>query len=329
MILQNLRDAAVGGPSPAHARKIVWPEGRRFAFTIVDDTELSTVANTAPVYDLLGSLGVFTTKTVWPLGFRQPPRFGGGTLEDPDYLRWVRDLADGGFEIALHGATDHPSLRDQTVSAIDAFRERLGADPRVHVNHFGQTEALYWGDARLDGASRQLYRGVNRALRRVEHYYGHVEGSPYFWGDVSRERIEYVRNYTFPDIRTSLADPLMPYHDPRRPYVNFWFSSSDAPEAGPFCELMNERNQDRLVEEGGACILYTHFAFGFMQDGSLNPRFETLMRRLAALPGWFVPVSTMLDHLREQDGWRPQPSVKEISRLQRRWLRARMIHGRL
>ena len=309
---------------------IAWPDGKRFALTVVDDTELSTVANVGPVYELLGSLGINTTKTVWPSGFSRPPRFGGGTLDDPEYLRWVRELRDGGFEIALHGATDHPSLRAETVAAIDSFRDRLGADPRVHVNHFGQTEALYWGDARLDGLSKLAYRGANRALRRVEHYYGHVEGSPYFWGDVARDRIEYVRNYTFHDVRTTRADPLMPYHDPRRPYVRFWFSSSDAPEAPHFCDLLSEENQDRLCEEGGACIVYTHFAFGFTDgDGALNPRFEALVRRLASLPGWFVPVSTLLDHLKRQDGWRPDPPLADIRRLQSRWLRGRMRSGRL
>jgi hypothetical protein len=308
---------------------IQWPDGRRFAFTVVDDTEMSTMANVGPVYELLGSLGLLTTKTVWPSGFTRPPRFGGDTLEDPEYLRWVRDLASGGFEIALHGATDHPSLREETEAALDSFRDRLGADPRVHVNHFGQTEALYWGDARLDGVSKLAYKGVNRALRRMEHYYGHVEDSPYFWGDLAHERIEYVRNYTFPDIRTTRMDPLMPYHDPRRPYVQFWFSSSDAPEVPEFCDLLSERNQDRLVEEGGACIVYTHFAFGFTDNGGLNRRFESLMRRLATLPGWFVPVSTLLDYLRTQEGWRPEPPVEDIRKLQARWLRRRMIHGRL
>jgi hypothetical protein len=308
---------------------IQWPDGRRFAFTVVDDTELSTVANVGPVYDLLGSLGLFTTKTVWPLGFRQTPRFGGDTLEDPEYLRWVRELDAGGFEIASHGATDHPSLREDTRAALDNFRDRLGTDPRVHVNHFGQTEAVYWGDARLDGVSKLAYQGLNRALRRVEHYYGHVDDSPYFWGDLCRDRIEYVRNYTFPDVRTTRMDPLMPYHDPRRPYVKFWFSSSDAPEVPEFCDLLSERNQERLCEEGGACIVYTHFAFGFTDNGGLNKRFEYLIRRLAALPGWFVPVSTLLDHLKTQDGWRPEPPVEDIRRLQSRWLRRRMVHGRL
>jgi hypothetical protein len=330
MISERLRSVTNGNVSAStEARRLSWPAGKRFAFTVVDDTEMATIDNVGPVYDLLGSLGVHTTKTVWPCGFQRPPRFGGDTLDEPEYLRWIRSLADDGFEIAFHGATDHASLREGTVAALNSFRERLGADPRVHVNHFGQSEALYWGDARLDGLPKLAYRGVNRLLGRAEHYYGHDDRSPYFWGDICRDRVEYVRNYTFPGVLTTSMDALMPYHDPRRPYVNFWFSSSDAPRVEAFCDLLSEANQDRLCEEGGACIVYTHFAFGFTEAGTLHRRFEHLMRRLSALPGWFVPVSTLLDHLKVQEGWRPEPDIEEIRKLQMRWLRARMLHGRL
>src|SRR4029450_2735420 len=105
---------------------VEWPEGKRFAFSIVDDTESSTVENTKPVYDLLESLGIRITKTVWPLGFTQKPVFGGGTLEDPDYRAWVLDLQRAGCEIAFHGATDHSSAREETVPALGLLRGGRG-----------------------------------------------------------------------------------------------------------------------------------------------------------------------------------------------------------
>jgi len=161
-----LNDGAMDGES-----RLEWPEGKRFAFTIVDDTDASTVENTKPVYDLLESCGIRTTKTVWPLGFTQKPHFGGGTLEDPDYRAWVLDLQGAGFEIALHGATDHPSTREETRRALDYFREVLGHDPRLHANHFGQAEGMYWGEARLNGLPRLVYRTANAVLRlaRIPH----------------------------------------------------------------------------------------------------------------------------------------------------------------
>jgi len=322
------RDDAVVCASEEGRAAIEWPDGKRFALTIVDDTEGSTLENVPPVYDLLRSLGLVTTKTVWPLGFRRTPRFGGGTLGDEAYRDWVLELAQSGFEVALHGGTDHSSTREETIAAIDRFREVIGADPRVHVNHFGQREGMYWGDARLDGLPAAAYRAATRLLRSDDRYYGHVEGSEYFWGDVCRERIEYVRNFTTPGVNTLRFDPLMPYHDPRRPYVRFWFSSSEAPDRDGFCRLLSDRNQDRLVAEGGLCIVYTHFAFGFSDGGRVDPRFRRTIERLADLPGWFAPVSTILDHIRTRPGWRPEPPVHDIRRIQRRWLRGRLRHGR-
>jgi hypothetical protein len=308
--------------------RVEWPEGKRFAFTIVDDTEASTVENTKPVYDLLESCGIRTTKTVWPLGFSRKPLYGGGTLEDPDYRAWVLELQAAGFEIALHGATDHSSTREETRRALDLFREVVGHDPRLHANHFGQAENIYWGEARLDGLPRLVYRAANAVLRRHARYFGHVEGSEYFWGDLCHDRIEYVRNFSFPRLNTLRADPLMPYHDPRRPYVRFWFSASETPGLDSFCALLAAEEQDRLVEEGGACIAYTHFGFGFAESGRPHPRFARVVERLAGLPGWFVPASTLLDYLRSQADWQAQPGMGRLRALERRWLLSKLRRGR-
>src|SRR5690606_40955769 len=44
-----------------------WPQGKRFAFSIIDDTDVATVANVRPIYRLLERLGLRATKTVWPV----------------------------------------------------------------------------------------------------------------------------------------------------------------------------------------------------------------------------------------------------------------------
>jgi hypothetical protein len=43
--------------------------------------------------------------------------------------------------------------------------------------------------------------------------------------------------------------------------------------------------------------MYTHFAYGFVEDGRLDSRFRHLMTRLAKKNGWFVPVGQLLDYL--------------------------------
>jgi len=254
-------------------RRITWPEGKQFAFTIIDDTDRSTVENVGPIYRLLKELGLRTTKTVWPLAPTQTPAYGGQTLEEPAYRDWVRQLAAQRFEIAFHGATDHSSPRTAVIESLDRFRSVLGQAPRMYVMHGPQKEALYWGEQRLDGPSRTLYRLGQQLAGRAEQFLGHVEGSPYFWGDICRDRITYVRNFVFRDVNTLSRDPIMPYHDPRRPYVPYWFSASEGGSIRSFCELLREENQDRLVSEGGACIAYTHFASGFTREGRPDVRF--------------------------------------------------------
>ena len=39
--------------------------------------------------------------------------------------------------------------------------------------------------------------------------------------------IEQVRNFVFSDINTLKSCPYMPYQDPTKPYVNYWFASSE------------------------------------------------------------------------------------------------------
>ncbi len=198
------------------AQAIPWPEGKPFAFTIVDDTDEATVELVGPVYDLLTDLGFRTTKTVWPLDPLGTPLCGGQSLQDPQYRDWILELERRGFEIALHGTADETSTRERTLLGLDTYREILGRDPVMHITHNYQGEALYWGAHRLDGALRGVYKLASRFGGVPHEPNGHAEQDPRFWGDYCRDRIKYVRNYVYEDIVTTDADPLMPYTDPRR-----------------------------------------------------------------------------------------------------------------
>ncbi len=309
--------------------KIAWPQDKRFAFTIIDDTDLSTAENIGPVYDFLYENGFITTKTVWPLSPQGVPIGGGDSLENDGYRNLILDLKAKGFEIALHGVSDESSPRHRIIEGLKKFEDVIGYAPRIHVNHTGQADCIYWGADRFDGAVKLIYNLARKYLIGSDSkFYGQAEDSAYFWGDLCLEKITFVRNFIFNDINTLKMDPLMPYHDPRRPYVPYWFSASAGFNLEEFCRLLNERNQDRLLEEGGACIAYTHLAFGFYKDGKLNPRFVELMRRLAGLPGWFVPVSTLLDYIGEHKGWRSVNGGRyALSGMQWRWLLQKIRRG--
>lgn len=298
-----------------------FPGGARFAFTILDDTDDATEANVGPVYALLRELGMGATKTIWPVACPEGSAlfFAGHTLDDPGYEAFVRRLAADGFELAFHGATMESSTRDRVERALARYREVAGAWPRVHANHGHNRENLYWGPARVDLPPVRWFYALTNGHPR-DWFQGHVEGSPFWWGDLCRDRIEYVRNLTFDDVNLLNVNPTLPYRDPRRPLARWWFSATDAADGAEFCAVVDEAAQDRLEAEGGVCILATHLGKGYAQDGRVHPRIEALLRRLAAKGGWFPGVAALLDWLRERHGDRTLPAG-EWRRMQLAWAR--------
>jgi len=306
--------------------KITWPDNKQFAFSIFDDTDYASVENVGPVYSFLDDLGITTTKSVWPIKGMDQPRCGGATCEDSAYLEWLQSLQKRGFEIAYHGATFHTSARADIDRALERFRELFGQNPRSMANHSENRENIYWGSRRLTGANRLAYNLLT-GFRYSRKYLGHVENSPHFWGDLCRERVKYVRNFIYPETNTLKACPSMPYHDPSRPYVNYWFAASEGPEIESFNRTLSEQAQDELEIEGGACLMYTHLACGFCDNEVLNRRFTELMTRLSKKNGWFAPVGTLLDYLLEKRG-RRIITPAERRRLERKWLAHKIRVGR-
>jgi hypothetical protein len=310
-----------------------WPQGKSFAFSIFDDTDCATLNNIRPVYELLDRLGVHTTKSVWPLAPRDaadPAKHAGGaTCAIDAYLDWLQTLQRQGFEIGYHNATYHSSKREDTLLAFRRFNEAFGEMPRTMANHQTNTENIYWGAKRLSGIRRAAYILLRYPYERLfngrwpKSYKGEREDSSYFWGDLCKQHIKYVRNFVYRGVNTLKACPYMPYHDPQRPYVNFWFASSDGRDVQHFNELLTARSQEKLEAEGGACIVYTHFGKGFCEDGTLNRQFVEQMKSLSARNGWFVPVSTLLDFMLDRK------NVMEISDSQRARIEMRWIYDKL
>ena len=154
---------------------IEFPDDRRFAFTILDDTDDATTENLGPIYKLLHEIGMRTTKTVWAVDCPpelQGPFFAGATLQDAEYLAFVKELVQEGFELAFHNATMGSSPRQRTIDALDVLRTEFGELPTVHCNHGLNRENLYWGINRyrtpgLRGSTRSLAveRGEIRGRR--------------------------------------------------------------------------------------------------------------------------------------------------------------------
>ncbi len=303
-------------------KTLPFPQGKRFAFAVIDDTDVATVANVAPVYALLEQLGLCATKTVWPVACPEGSAafHQSQTLEDADYLAFARDLQRRGFELTWHGATMESSRRPRTLRALDRFREAFGHYPRIHVSHSANLENPYWGIGRLD----------NPLLRRLLwwkhpiHFGGHVEGSEYWWGDRCAEHIRYGRNLTFDELNLLRVNPTLPYRDPRRPLVRYWFSAADAEDADEFITLLAPERLDRLQGEGGVCIVATHFGKGFARDGEVEPAVRERLEDLARRPGWFVNTGELLDWLRQNGSGGTLPR-SEWNHMQWRWARDLVI----
>jgi len=284
----------VKGESAAVQR---FPGNARFAFTILDDTDDSTVENVRPVYDLLAELGFRTTKTAWPLDCPEGSRLylAGETLADAEYLAFVRSLVATGFEMAYHGATMETSTRDRTERGLQSFKTLLGVSPKIYCNHGQNLENVYWGSARYRSAPIRVPIAFMERLLSRPRYFGHIPGSPYFWGDLCRSQFRFVRNFAFATLNHGLIPPCGPYRLESTPWVTYWFNTADAPDAAAFKRLVTPQNIRRLDENGGICILSTHLGKRFSKGGRVDPEIEDTLRYIASLPGWFRPVSEVLE----------------------------------
>lgn len=301
--------------------KIKWPNNKKFAFTIVDDTDNSTVENVKPVYDLLYKYGIITTKTAWVYAPRD--KFTGQYILDDKYLNFILDLENKGYEIGLHNVGSGNFERKEIIEGLELFKEKLGFHPRLQINHASNTDNIYWGSNRYQFLLSKI---INLIYGDKRKYYGTNDKSKYFWGDICKKNIKYIRNYTFNNINTLKYDPLMPYIDKSKDkYSNYWFSSSDGHTVEEFNNLLKEENIDKLEHEGGACIVYTHFASNFINnEGKLNEEFIKKIKYLSSKDGWFVPTSILLDYLLSNNEQRYASKIY-LNRLDCRWVLDRVI----
>jgi len=305
-----------------------FPEGKTFAFTILDDTDNATVQNVKPVYDLLYKLGLRTTKSLWIY----PPRddFGGQCTEDQKYLNFLLKLQAQGFELCSHCVGSGAFSRQEIISGFERFRELFGNYPQVHANHANNPDNLYWRPQdRFHFPLNYIIAFLKRIKQTGQDQGGHIESSTHFWGDWAKRHLQFIRDLTFNDINTISCDPRMPYRQLKKEkYSNYWFSSSDGHTVREFNELTNPRNIDKLEQEGGVCIIYTHFASGFVEQEQLNEKFAAQMKALASREkGWFVPVGQLLEYLqthKEETIDRPVTWGYRF-RTELRWLRDRIV----
>jgi hypothetical protein len=287
--------------------KLVWPpHPYRAGFCITDDTDAATFEQVKAVYDFLLAKGFRTTKTVW--AFKPIDRCGvppvpdsalrGVTLEDGSYLDYCRRLHEHGFEICLHGASAGNNTRQYTRQAFD-FLERNIAPSDTFICHSKNADNLYWEQK---VTSLPVFRWL------LKHHFRHscsgeVESSPFFWGDICREKINQIRLFRTRCLDTLKSSPFMPWFDPRKPYVNGWFAATKR----RIIDCAAERARETLKRNYGLTVLYQYlFRYADPDTLELDPRFTRaindiandsevlvdtvshIMRRLRLIQGLFV-----------------------------------------
>ncbi len=283
-----------------------YPDNKNFIFTIFDDTDVATVGNISPVYDFLHEIGMLTTKSVWPLHCSQNDSdfAGSQTLEDPSYADYIKKLSVKGFEIAFHGASMETSSRGITLKALKKFNKIMGFSPKSYACHAGNKENLYWGEDRFSFLIfKKLYKLLNN--KKNETYYGNNKKSKYFWGDICYDHFDYVRTFTYNNINLKKVSKNILYSSLQQPYIKSCFITSDADNVEEFNRLICTENQQRLETQRGICILSTHFGKGFVKNNVLHSQTRQLLEQLSKRNGWFVPVSNVLDFLKDQNKREP------------------------
>ena len=302
-------------------KKIVFPREAKFAFTIFDDTDNARIENIKPIYDLLADLGIKTTKSVWPLPVKPGDKFTGESLQDEAYLNFILALKQKGFEIALHNVGSGKFTRNEIINGLEEYKNKIGEYPNIHVNHSYNPDNIYWGYKRFGFPFKQLYKSKNN-----HQFYGEESDSPHFWADIFKEHCSYIRSHTFNGLNTLKFDPYMPYKEKaKEKFTNFWFSSTDTPDVDKFNQLVTPVSIDKLEAEQGVCILYTHFASGFCVNGKINNQFKSTLQYLAKKNALFIPVSPLLDLLRNNRG----PDKDYISKIQKLKLDFRFFKTRI
>jgi len=292
-----------------------WPKKKEFAFTIIDDTDNSNINNIKPIYDYLTSKNIKTTKTVWVYPSRD--RYTGQTLQNNNYYKFIKLLKSDGFDIQLHNVGSGNFSRTEIIKGLDEFKQKLGKYPNMHINHCSNSDNLYWGHKRFGMILRKTMQIIEGSKKR---FYGDEINSNYFWGDVAKEKIKFIRNRVFNGINTLKYDPKMPFREKRKIFSNYWFSSSDGHNLKQFNNLVTKSNIDKLKREKGLCIVYTHFASDFVdQQGKLDEIFKENINYLSKQNGWFVPANDILEYLLSQKK-KDYVSSSYINKLDLRWL---------
>lgn len=279
--------------------KISWlPDSYQAAITITDDPDNGDFCAFKTMYDFMMDIEFPVTRAMWVYKNIEPTgtphleiSFKAPLLTEPECLHYCKKLSEHGFEICLHGASCGNNDRLHTTSALTFLKNEIGESP-VYICHSKNAENLYWdaktANSHLEMRLLQLYT-KNRC-------FGDIADSNYFWGDICRENIKYIRMYRTRSFNTLAFNPSMPYHDFSKPFVNYWFSATK----GHIPHLFTGDNIDQLCQEEGVSILYQYLHKYVNENLVIHPEVKKSLQRVASDNRILkLPVSAILERLKQ------------------------------
>lgn len=278
--------------------KLSWlPDSFQAAVAITDDPDNSTFNKFKSIYDFLMNIGFPTTRAMWVYPKSEftgtPPLeidFTAPLLTEPECLQYCKKLQNNGFEICLHGASCGNNNRQKTLDALNFLQEQI-APSQVFICHSKNAENLYWDS---NTANLPIEKKILQ-LYTKNSCFGEDPTSKYFWGDICKERINFIRLYRTRSVNTLAFNPSMPYHDSSKPLVNYWFSATK----GYIPSLFSKPNINSLCKDNGASILYQYMHKYVNDDLSINKEVKETLERIADDSRILLkPVSFILNRLK-------------------------------
>lgn len=301
---------------------MIWPNGKKAAFAIIDDTDDAEMPGIADVYDLLMEYEIPTTKTVWVYPVKDTHLFRGNSLTaDPAYLAFIQKLLKNGYEIGLHNVGSGDFTRTEILGGLEEFKNLLGFYPTIHVNHSYNPDNIYGGDKRFSFPFDYLVRFL---YSNYTGFSGEVESSKHFWGDIHKRYIKFSRSYELDDLNL-LRHCQFPYYDKKySDYCNLFYPSVFCPNQDLFNARITDRNLQKLILQNGCSIIYTHFGYYTERDGIQQDFYNSLDLLKKYSPDiWFAPVGKVLSYLENANG------VRSITRGHKFLLEAKTLATRV
>jgi hypothetical protein len=277
-----------------------YPDGRRFAFTVVHDADSAFSERLAPLFDVFDELGFRITASVFAFWadwarrgsiwseWRQSSAFTAPIavpLCDPVERRFYQDLAARGHEVALHSPSDTSSTPADIVDAFELFKATFDHFPTVYTEHSSLSNKDAQSNEGSDPRSPYYCRDLLLAY------------DPWIWvdGEGALRDDEDGKYFEIPPTASPLNLHANAQYGLMKAFVRTGRWSRG--DADGFLETYSEENIDTIERDGGMALVYTHLDYGWLDPRTRRMRtdVEARLRYLAAKPGWFAPAGEILE----------------------------------